>query len=260
MSSVQPGSPAWRAISGCASCQPGAGTTWPRRQPLAAVETSASTAGPGPMSAAAGFTPGGLTAGYSSARGRSDYVFHGARNSTGCAGSAKAATADLPGLLSSAFDSPLITPGGKGRTDLNKMNINGGVGDGAVAKLCGADSVYAVGQYAATMPQQALARCGLRRNTRTGRYHPPSLKTIRRTIKTIDAHAADAALCAWLRQESAAGRVPLRNLARRRQDGQGSQEPGREGPAPLVGLRCHRRHRRRPAGRRRQAQRDHLLR
>ena len=211
--------------------------------------------------AAAGFTPVGLTARYPRARGRSDYVFHGARNSTGCAGSARAATADLPGLLSSAFDSPLITPGGKGRTDLNKMNINGGAGDGsmgllehlrtvtdhrkargkrhpleailvmiAVAKLCGADSVYAIGQYAATMPQQALARCGLRRNTRTGRYHPPSLKTIRRTIKSIDAHAADAALCAWLRQESAAGRVPLRHLAVDGKTVRGARNPAGKAP------------------------------
>jgi hypothetical protein len=83
----------------------------------------------------------------------------------------------------------------------------------AVAKLCGADSVYAVGQFSATMPQQALARCGLRRNARTGRYHPPSLKTIKRAIRNTDAHAADLALCAWLRQEAAAGRVSVRHLA-----------------------------------------------
>jgi hypothetical protein len=83
----------------------------------------------------------------------------------------------------------------------------------AVAKPCGADSVYAIGQFAAVMPQQALDRCGLRRNTRTGRYHPPSLKTIKRAVRDIDAHQADAALCAWLRQEAAAGRVSVRHLA-----------------------------------------------
>jgi hypothetical protein len=78
----------------------------------------------------------------------------------------------------------------------------------AVAKLCGADSVYAVGQFAATMPQQALARCGLRPSPAAGRCHPPSLKTIKRAIRHIDAHQADAALCAWLRQEAAAGKAP----------------------------------------------------
>ncbi len=172
-------------------------------------------------------------------------MFHGAPKQYWLRGLAGAAAADLPGLLSAAFDSPLITsPGGKGRTDVNKTNIDGRAGDGsrgllehlrevtdhrkargkrhpleailvviAVAKLCGADSVYAVGQFAAVMPQQALARCGLRRSTRTGRYHPPSLKTIKRAVRDIDAHQADAAPGAWLRQEAAAGRVSVRHLA-----------------------------------------------
>ncbi len=215
-------------------------------QPLVAAETFTDPArGPGTVYAAAGFTPAGLTAGYSRSRGRSDYVFHGAPKQYWLRGLGKVAAADLPGLLSAAFDSPLITsPGGKGRTDVNKTNIDGRAGDGsrgllehlrdvtdhrkargkrhpleailvviAVARLCGADSVHAVGQHAATMPQQALARCGLRRNPRTGRYHPPSLKTIKRAIRDTDAHAADAALCAWLRQEAAAGRVRVRHLA-----------------------------------------------
>jgi len=213
-------------------------------QRLAAVETFTDPArSAGTVYAAAGFTRIGLTAGYSRARGRSDYVFHGAARQYWLRGLGGAATAALPGLLSSAFDSPLITPGRKG-SDLNKANVDGRAGDGsmgllehlravtdhrkargkrhpleailvviAVAKLCGADSACAVGQYAQTMPQQALARCGLRRNARTGRYHPPSLKTIKRAIKSIDAHAADAALCAWLRQEAAAGRVSMRHLA-----------------------------------------------
>jgi hypothetical protein len=215
-------------------------------QPLAAVETFTDPArGSGTVYAAAGFTPVGLTAGYSRARGRSDYVFHGARKQYWLRGLGQVATAGLPGLLAGAFGSPLITaPARKGRIDLNTVNVDGRAGDGsrgllehlrgvtdhrkargkrhpleailvviAVAKLCGADSVYAVGQYAAAMPQQALARCGLRRIPRTGRYHPPSLKTIKRAIKNTDARAADAALCGWLRQEAAAGRVSVRHLA-----------------------------------------------
>jgi len=83
----------------------------------------------------------------------------------------------------------------------------------AVAKLCGADSLYAIGQFAATMPQQALARCGCRRSPRTGRYRPPGLKTIKRAVRAIDAGQADAAVCAWLRQESAAGRLAVRQYA-----------------------------------------------
>jgi len=45
-----------------------------------------------------------------------------------------------------------------------------------------------------------------------GRYNPPSLKTIKRAIKNIDAAQADAAMCAWLHQESGrrpAQRAPL---------------------------------------------------
>jgi hypothetical protein len=214
-------------------------------QQLAAAETFTDPArGTGAVYAAAGFTPVGLTAGYGRARGRSDYVFHGAPKQSWLRGLGTA-TADLPGLLAGAFDSPLITPRrSKGQIDMNTVNIDGSGGAGgrsllehlravtdhrkargkrhplegilvviAVAKLCGANSVYAVGQFAATMPQQALARCGLRRNQRTGRYHPPSLKTIKRAIRHVDAHQADAAVCAWLRQETAAGRASLRHLA-----------------------------------------------
>jgi len=214
-------------------------------RPLAAAETFTDPArGTGTVYAAAGFTAVGLTAGYGRTRGRSDYVFHGAPKQYWLRGLGTA-TASLPRLLAGAFDSPLITPGGnKGGTDLNTVNIDGRDGGGgrsllehlrevtdhrkargkrhpleailvviAVAKLCGADSAYAVGQFAATMPQQALARCGLRPSPAAGRCRPPSLKTIKRAITSIDAGQADAALCAWLRQEAAAGRVSLRHLA-----------------------------------------------
>src|SRR6266704_3660281 len=42
---------------------------------------------------------------------------------------------------------------------------------------------------------------------------PAEPETIKRAIRDTDAHAADAALCAWLRQEAAAGRVRVRHLA-----------------------------------------------
>ena len=59
-----------------------------------------------------------------------------------------------------------------------------------VARLSGANSVYAAGQFAATMPQEALRRCGIRYNTRLGRYVPPSPKTIKRAVRHVDAKAA----------------------------------------------------------------------
>jgi hypothetical protein len=105
-------------------------------QHLVAVETFTDPArGPGTVYAAARFTRIGLTAGYGRARGRSDYVFHGAPKQYWLRGTGGTATAGLPGLLAGAFDSVLITPGGKGRTDLNKMNVNGRAGDGSMGLL-----------------------------------------------------------------------------------------------------------------------------
>ena len=68
-----------------------------------------------------------------------------------------------------------------------------------VARLSGADSVYAAGQFAKSMPQVALARCGIRyNNKRLGTYVPPSPKTIKRAVRKIDAAAADERMCAGL--------------------------------------------------------------
>jgi hypothetical protein len=82
-----------------------------------------------------------------------------------------------------------------------------------VARLCGANSVYAAAQFAQSMPPEALRRCGIRYNKRLGRHVPPSHKTIKRMIRTIDAEAADQQMCAWLRQEAAAGRLNWRHIA-----------------------------------------------
>ena len=82
-----------------------------------------------------------------------------------------------------------------------------------VARLSGANSVYAAGQFAQSMPQEALARCGIRYNKRLGRYVPPAPKTIKRAVRKIDAAAADEQMCAWLRAEAAAGRLNWRHIA-----------------------------------------------
>ena len=82
-----------------------------------------------------------------------------------------------------------------------------------VARLSGADSVYAAAQFAATMPQEALRRCGIRSNRRLGRYMSPSHKTIKRAVRKVDAQAADEQMCAWLRAEAAAGRLAWRHIA-----------------------------------------------
>src|SRR5271165_4208870 len=138
--------------------------------------------------------------------------------------------------LAAAFDSRPLT--GRPGPDFNTLNVSGdkglleylaqvtdhrkpkGVRHGlaailtviVVARLSGADSVYAAGQFAKSMPQEALARCGIRYNKRLGKYVPPSPKTIKRAVRKIDAAAADERMCAWLRAEAAAGRLKWRHI------------------------------------------------
>ena len=63
------------------------------------------------------------------------------------------------------------------------------------------------------MPQEALARCGIRYNERLGKLPAADHKTIKRAVRTIDAAAADEQMCAWLRAEAAAGRLNWRHIA-----------------------------------------------
>src|SRR5271165_6762868 len=101
-----------------------------------------------------------------------------------------------------------------------------------VARLSGADSVYACAQFAASMPQEALRRCGIRYNTRLGRYLPPSHKTIKRAVRAVDAEAADEQMCAWLRAETAAGRLRWRwrHIAVDGKTVRGARDGGQDAP------------------------------
>jgi predicted transposase YbfD/YdcC len=179
---------------------------------------------------ACGFTLAGQTAGYGRSRGSAHFTYHGQRKAYWlkelAPGGLKALTA--------AFDSAPLT--GRAGPDFNALNVGG---DGGlleylakvadhrkpkgvrhslaailvvivVARLSGADSVYAVAQFAASMPQEALRRCGIRYNTRLGKYVPPSHKTIKRAVRAVRAAAADEQMCAWLRAEAAAGRLRWR--------------------------------------------------
>ena len=180
---------------------------------------------------ACGFTEAGRTAGYGRTRGAAYYHRHGQPKAYWIKELAPGGLA----ALTAAFDSRPLT--GRPGPDFNKLNMSqaGGslleylakVSDHrkpkgvrhdlaailvvvVVARLSGADSVYAAAQFARTMPQQALARCGIRFNTRLGRYVPPSHKTIKRAVRKVDARAADEQMCAWLRAEAAAGRLTWR--------------------------------------------------
>jgi len=187
----------------------------------------------GTVYAACGFTPAGLTAGYGRSRGRDYYAYHGQPKQLWLRELAPGGIA----ALAAGFDAPVLA--GRRAPDFNRLRVSGERGllehlarvtdhrkpkgvrhDLAailvvvvVARLCGADSVYAAAQFAQSMPQEALRRCGIRYNTRLGRHVPPSHKTIKRTIRKIDAEAADQQMCAWLRAEAAAGRLNWRHIA-----------------------------------------------
>jgi Domain of unknown function (DUF4338)/DDE_Tnp_1-associated len=179
---------------------------------------------------ACGFTWAGQTAGYGRSRGSAHFAYHGQPKAYWLRELAPGGIA----ALTAAFDSRPLT--GRAGPDFNRLNMGG---DGGlpgylaqvadhrkpkgirhhlaailvvivVARLSGADSVYAAAQFAASMPQQALARCGIRYNPRLGKYVPPSHKTIKRAVRAVDAAAADEQMCAWLRAEAAAGRLTWR--------------------------------------------------
>ena len=75
------------------------------------------------------------------------------------------------------------------------------------AVLSGANSTSAIAQYARTLTQPALATLGVRRNKRTGTYMAPAYQTLRRAIRSVDAHALDTAVTGWLHAQITAGRL-----------------------------------------------------
>ncbi len=128
---------------------------------------------------ACGFTGAGPTAGYGRARGTSDYVRHGRPKTCWV----KELAAGGLAALAAPFDSPALT--GRRGPDFNRLRVGEGGGSlleylakvadhrkargirhglaailavVVVARLSGADSVYAAGQFAATMPQEARRR------------------------------------------------------------------------------------------------------
>lgn len=72
------------------------------------------------------------------------------------------------------------------------------------AALAGAGNFREAGDRAVDLPQKLLALAGCRRHLLTGCYVVPSESTIRRVAHEIDADAADAQVCRWLREQAAA--------------------------------------------------------
>ena len=162
----------------------------------------------GTVYAACNFTAIGSTAGYGRSRGRDYYAYHGRPKTCWLYELAPGGIA----ALAAGFDAPVLA--GCRAPDLNRLRVSGERGlleylaqvtdhrkpkgkrhDLAailvvvvVARLCGANSVYAAAQFAATMPQEALRRCGIRYNARLGRHVPPSHKTIKRAVRASTLH------------------------------------------------------------------------
>jgi predicted transposase YbfD/YdcC len=67
-----------------------------------------------------------------------------------------------------------------------------------VAVLTGANSLAAIGEWAADAPGQVLAALGVRRDLLTRAFRPPGEATVRRVLARIDAEALDRAIGAWL--------------------------------------------------------------
>jgi len=209
----------------------------------------------GTVYAACNFTAAGTTAGYGRSCGPSHYTRHGRPKTYWLYELAPGGIA----ALAAGFDSPVLT--GRRAPDFNTLHVGGEHGllhylgkvtdhrkaNGirhdlaailaviVVARLSGANSVYAAAQFAATMPQEALRRCGIRYNRRLGRHVPPSPKTIKRAVRAVDAAAADEQMCAWLRAEAAAGRLNWRHIAVDGKTVRGAVQPDGTRPHLLAG-------------------------
>jgi predicted transposase YbfD/YdcC len=203
-------------------------------RPVLAVETFTDPSRhAGSCYAAAGFTAVGPSAGY--ARNRGTKIRHGQPKVYWLR------PLHRHGLraLCAAFDSPLITDRqNRAAVDINTLDIDGPGGllaalgrvpehrkargirhdlaavlaVATAAVLSGADSTTAIAQHARTLTQPALATLGIRRNKRTHTYVAPSYQTLRRAIRSIDAHALDTAVSDWLHTQVSAGRLSTSQL------------------------------------------------
>lgn len=72
------------------------------------------------------------------------------------------------------------------------------------AVLAGARNFREIADQAIDLPAALLAAAGCRLHALTGRYVVPSEATMRRLAHEIDADAADAQVCQWMRQQAAA--------------------------------------------------------
>jgi DDE family transposase/uncharacterized protein DUF4338 len=184
--------------------------------------------------AAAGFVALGQTLGYRRSAGA--YVHHGNPKLAW----ARPLCRDALAVLCAPFDHPLLSPHPTTAViDLNTLELDGPTGllatfgqlpdvrkkrgirhrqasvlaIAAAAVLAGARNYVTIGEYAAELDQDVLARLGARRHPVTSRYIAPHEATLRRMLQRVDPDALDAAVGAWLAAQARAGRLDNQTLA-----------------------------------------------
>lgn len=76
-----------------------------------------------------------------------------------------------------------------------------------VATLSGAKSYRGIGETAADLPQEVLARLGCKFHPGKGGYIPPSENTLRTTLQKVDGDALDKVIGAWIVDQDLAARL-----------------------------------------------------
>ncbi|MGH8897652.1 MAG: ISAs1 family transposase [Egibacteraceae bacterium] len=203
--------------------------------PVLVVETFTDPARhQGSCYAAAGFTALGMTLGYR--RNAGAYIHHGNPKLVWARPLRRGALV----ILAALFDHPILSPHQRRPViDLNALELDGPKGllatlaqlpdarkrrgirhrqasvlaIAAAAVLAGARSYTAIGEYAAELSQDVLARLEARRHPVTGRYTAPDESTLRRALQRVDPDALDAAIGGWLADQAAAGHVNGEALA-----------------------------------------------
>jgi predicted transposase YbfD/YdcC len=196
------------------------------RHPVVAVETFTDPARHlGTCYKASNFTLVGTTSGFGRRAGR--FVHHGAKKAYWI----KTLRRDALRLLVSDFDPPALLGGMPVRAaDLNRLDFSSLLDELAkvpdprmrrgirhqlpqilaiatLATLRGATSLFAIGELAAELPQEALCRLGCRISPSSAQRVAPEESTIRRTLRAIDADSLDLVVNAWAAAQVAAGRL-----------------------------------------------------
>jgi hypothetical protein len=195
------------------------------RHPVVLIETFTDpTRHRGTCYQAANFSAVGATTGWR--RHSGSYVHHGQSKTVWLRPLRRGATS----ILSGTFDHPIITAHPKRRPliDANTLDFDSEVGllarlatlpehrsargirhsvasviaVGVVAVLAGARSFVSIGEVAAELPQDVLARLGAKFHPDRQCYIAPSEPTIRRHLQSVDPDQLDTVVGTWLFDQS----------------------------------------------------------